>query len=134
MAKLLVYFLSNKIFWINKAKIKVIGLRPGEKIHETLITEEECRHTKEYSDLFIILPEFPFWVKEGLEDSKIVEPYSSDNNTEWLTKEELKEMITFGGASKDGSSSGGRVTLEWGNLKYFVDVNWLSGKIDINDE
>ena len=34
----------------------------------------------------------------------------------------------------DGSSSGGRVTLEWGNLTYFVDVNWLSGKIDISDE
>jgi general secretion pathway protein H len=34
----------------------------------------------------------------------------------------------------DGSSSGGRVTLEWGNLTYLVDVNWLSGKIDISDE
>jgi len=34
----------------------------------------------------------------------------------------------------DGSSSGGRVTLEWGNLIYFIDVNWLSGKIDISDE
>lgn len=34
----------------------------------------------------------------------------------------------------DGSSSGGRVTLEWGNLTNFVDVNWLSGKIDISEE
>ena len=34
----------------------------------------------------------------------------------------------------DGSSSGGRVTLEWGNLIYFIDVNWLSGKIEISDE
>ena len=34
----------------------------------------------------------------------------------------------------DGSSSGGRVTLEWGNLIYVVDVNWLSGKIDISNE
>ena len=34
----------------------------------------------------------------------------------------------------DGSSSGGRVTLEWGNLTYIVDVNWLSGKIDISNE
>ena len=34
----------------------------------------------------------------------------------------------------DGSSSGGRITLEWGNLIYYVDVNWLSGKIDISDE
>jgi general secretion pathway protein H len=34
----------------------------------------------------------------------------------------------------DGSSSGGRITLEWGNLTYLVDVNWLSGKIDISDE
>ena len=34
----------------------------------------------------------------------------------------------------DGSSSGGRVTLEWGNLTYVVDVNWLSGKIDISNE
>ena len=75
------------------AKKIITGLRPGEKIHETLITEQECRHTKEFGDRFIILPEFPFWIKEGLEDSEIVEPYSSDNNTQWLTKKALKEMI-----------------------------------------
>jgi len=34
----------------------------------------------------------------------------------------------------DGSSSGGRITLEWGNLSYRIDVNWLSGKIEISDE
>ncbi len=34
----------------------------------------------------------------------------------------------------DGSSSGGRITLEWGNLVYVIDVNWLSGKIGISDE
>jgi general secretion pathway protein H len=34
----------------------------------------------------------------------------------------------------DGSSSGGRITMEWGNLVYKVDVNWLSGKVEITDE
>lgn len=34
----------------------------------------------------------------------------------------------------DGSSSGGRITLEWGDLVNIVDVNWLSGKVDITDE
>lgn len=79
-----------------KVKRKVIGLRPGEKLHETLITEQERRHTKELDDHFIILPEFSFWIEETLEDSEIVmceEPYSSDNNTEWLTKDELRRMI-----------------------------------------
>lgn len=34
----------------------------------------------------------------------------------------------------DGSSSGGRITMEWGNLEHRIDVNWLSGKVDISDE
>ena len=52
-----------------------------------------------------------------------------------IAQDELKdEEIGHIRFYADGSSSGGRITMEWGNLVYKVDVNWLSGKIDISDE
>ena len=47
------------------AKIEIIGIRPGEKIHEILLTEDEARHTKEYDTYFVIEPELKFWNKNG---------------------------------------------------------------------
>lgn len=76
-------------------KKKIIGIRPGEKIHEIMITEDEARHTKEFSDHFIIEPEFPFWDKENHIGGKSLPAgfrYSSEINDNWLTKEELKRM------------------------------------------
>lgn len=73
---------------------KIIGIRPGEKIHETLLTYDEARHSREYKDFFIIEPEHSFH-----HDSKDGEPlkegfiYSSDNNKDWITKEKLTKLI-----------------------------------------
>jgi len=80
------------------AKIDVIGIRPGEKIHEILLTEDEARHTKEYDNFFIIEPEMTFWNKNGGLGGKALPEgfrYSSDNNTTWLGIEELKKMIAI---------------------------------------
>lgn len=79
-----------------KAKIKVIGIRSGEKINEILMTCEEARHAKEFDKYFIIEPEFPFWNKKNNTTGKSLPEgfnYSSDTNKEWFCKEDLKKII-----------------------------------------
>jgi UDP-N-acetylglucosamine 4,6-dehydratase/5-epimerase len=78
-----------------EAKKEFTGIRPGEKLHEILITEDESRHAKEFPDFFIIEPEFTFWKQENLFGGKNLPVdfrYSSDNNNMWLTKEEILKM------------------------------------------
>ena len=75
---------------------EIIGIRPGEKISEILITEEEAKHTREYKNYFIIQPNFPFWDRKNLKGGKPTKSdfkYTSNNNIWWMTKEELKQMI-----------------------------------------
>lgn len=76
------------------AQKKIVGIRPGEKIHEVLLTEDEARHTREFNDYFMIESEYPFWT----EDVKpIALPkgfrYTSDTNTKWITKKAMKKII-----------------------------------------
>lgn len=78
-----------------EAEKEIVGIRPGEKLHEIMITEDESRHAKEFSDYFIIEPEFAFWDKEKHVDGNSLPDgyrYSSEINDKWLTKEELKRM------------------------------------------
>jgi UDP-N-acetylglucosamine 4,6-dehydratase (inverting) len=78
------------------AEREIIGVRPGEKIHEVLITEEEARHAKEFDDFYIIEPEHPFWDGSHLNGGKAPPSgftYSSQTNDRWLTKEELMQMV-----------------------------------------
>lgn len=75
---------------------RIIGIRPGEKVNEILITEEEGTRTREVDDYFVIAPELPFWKGGSLQDGKPLPSgfsYTSDNNNWWLTKEELARMI-----------------------------------------
>jgi len=79
-----------------EAEREVIGIRPGEKIHECLITEEEARHTREFDSYFVIEPEHSFWSKDNLNGGRSLSEgfkYTSDTNTWWLTKEQLKRII-----------------------------------------
>lgn len=79
-----------------EAKRKSIGIRPGEKIHEFLLTAEEARHTKEFNNYFVIEPEFPFWDKGNLKGCNSLPDnfsYTSDNNKKWLSKEQLKNIL-----------------------------------------
>ena len=79
-----------------KAKSKIIGIRPGEKIHEILLTEDEARHSKEFDSFFVIEPEHPFWDEKHLKGGKTLPlgfSYSSDNNKEWLNKKEIMKFI-----------------------------------------
>jgi len=80
------------------AKHKVIGIRPGEKIHEQMIGLEDAPHTYAYEDHFKILPMIHNWsadpmrIKNG---TKVPEnfTYTSGNNTEWMTVAELQHWV-----------------------------------------
>lgn len=71
---------------------KVIGIRPGEKLHEAMIMEDDARHTREFDTYYAIQPEFPWWSKELTNEGKPLPDgfaYTSDTNKEWLTIDEL---------------------------------------------
>ncbi|MBT8491191.1 MAG: polysaccharide biosynthesis protein, partial [Deltaproteobacteria bacterium] len=79
-----------------ECEIEVIGIRPGEKLHETLITEEEGRNTVIYNDSYIILPNYTWWERQNYKTGqKLPEGfiYSSNNNDQWLSIGELKKLI-----------------------------------------
>lgn len=78
------------------AKREVIGIRPGEKVHEILLTEEEATHAREYDGYFLIEPEHPFWGKGDFNNGKPLPSgfrYTSDTNSQWLMTDELGEMV-----------------------------------------
>jgi len=79
-------------------EIEEIGIRPGEKLHEVMIPEDDARHTREYEDHFRIIPEFMNWEASnnyGNDGKKLPEGfvYSSDKNDWWLTEKELLEYV-----------------------------------------
>ena len=76
-------------------KIETIGIRPGEKLHEVLISEDEARSTVEMDDMFVIKPTHPFWDEFRWNEGKALPDgfcYGSDNNTQWLKGKELQRM------------------------------------------
>ncbi len=82
----------------NKEDFKIIGIRPGEKLHEQMIGSEDAPYTYEYSDYFKILPSINNWGSDPkrIGRGKLVEDgftYCSDTNKEWMEVSELKEWI-----------------------------------------
>jgi len=82
-----------------EAKHKIIGIRPGEKIHEQMIGPEDAPHTFEYDDHFKILPAIynTSSDKTRINNGKKVPDnfiYSSDTNSEWMSVDELKSWIS----------------------------------------
>jgi UDP-N-acetylglucosamine 4,6-dehydratase/5-epimerase len=77
---------------------EIIGIRPGEKLHEIMITVDDARMTLEIDDRYIIAPAFPFWTDTHLQIKGAMPvaegfAYSSDGNKEWLSPAELSEML-----------------------------------------
>ncbi|MGN0694836.1 MAG: UDP-N-acetylglucosamine 4,6-dehydratase (inverting) [Lentihominibacter sp.] len=82
----------------NDAKIKIIGIREGEKIHEVMITKDDSRYTYDYGEYYIIYPNFEWFdfnsafkpggikIEDGFE-------YHSGNNTEWLSVEDIQRLV-----------------------------------------
>ena len=81
-----------------RAKHKIIGIRPGEKIHEQMIGGDDSHSTFEYLDYYKILPMINEWEKDILrikKGKKVSEGfvYNSNNNKNWMTNSELKKWI-----------------------------------------
>jgi UDP-N-acetylglucosamine 4,6-dehydratase len=81
-----------------KAKIEVIGIRPGEKLHEVLISEDEARNTVELKDMYVIQPAEMLWFGKDWEKKYPKVPagfrYSSNTNVEWMTTEQIKKIVS----------------------------------------
>ena len=93
-----------------KAKHKIVGSRPGEKLHEQMISPEDSEHTYEYEDHFKILPSINGWCHDinRIKDGKKVDPgfsYTSDNNTSWMRPCDLKNWIKDNASSLGGHSA-----------------------------
>jgi UDP-N-acetylglucosamine 4,6-dehydratase len=72
------------------------GIRPGEKLHEMMISRDEARHALEAADRFIILPEHPWWGESNWAEGKPLADgfeYTSDNNAQWMSIDELRQII-----------------------------------------
>jgi UDP-N-acetylglucosamine 4,6-dehydratase len=77
-------------------KVNVIGIRPGEKLHETLISEDEARNTIELEDMYVVQPAEAFWFGREWETmgTRLQDDYrySSNNNKAWLTVEQIRAI------------------------------------------
>jgi UDP-N-acetylglucosamine 4,6-dehydratase/5-epimerase len=80
-----------------RADIDIIGIRPGEKLHEVLIAEDEARHTVELDRMFVVQPAEAIWFGYSWQTKgKMLEDgfrYSSDNNMEWLDVEGIRKFV-----------------------------------------
>lgn len=83
-------------------QIECIGIRPGEKLHEVLLSEDESRNALETEDMYLIKPAHAWWKMENWKHAGALPEnfrYASDSNTQWLTAEELYTLV-------EGSSPG----------------------------
>jgi len=77
-------------------EIQVVGIRPGEKLHEVLLSEDEARHSVELDDMYVIQPACSWWVKDNWIHAQALPDgfrYVSDGNSRWLSAEQLYEWI-----------------------------------------
>ena len=79
-------------------KIREIGIREGEKLHEVMVTKDDSRSTYEFDKHYVIYPNFEWWdsAKNNKNGGKLVEEgfeYNSANNKEWLDVEQLRNAL-----------------------------------------
>jgi len=80
-------------------RIEYVGIRPGEKIHEEMITETDAMHTIEFGKYFVILPSYPLWDVGKYIKTYNGHPctpgfrYNSGENSDWLSVEQIREML-----------------------------------------
>lgn len=78
-----------------ECKIEEVGIRPGEKLHEILVSEDEARNTVEKEDMFIVQPPHPWWTaSKNNKPSNLIDgfSYTSFNNPQQLTEDALKAL------------------------------------------
>ena len=85
--------LSNAI--APECRIEEIGIRPGEKLHEVLLSEDEARHAVELDSMFVIRPAYRWWSDGNWTAGRVLPDgfkYTSDNNQVWLSLDQIREM------------------------------------------
>ncbi|HEY1264669.1 MAG TPA: UDP-N-acetylglucosamine 4,6-dehydratase (inverting) [Terriglobales bacterium] len=76
--------------------VEFVGIRPGEKLHEVLVSEDEARNTLEVDDMFVIQPSHSWWRRDNWHNGRPLPDgfrYSSDGNEQWLTGDELGNLL-----------------------------------------
>ncbi len=85
-----------------ECKTQIVGIRPGEKLHEVMVTEDDARTTLDCPDRYVILPAVHGWTGNSGKKTKATKGvklcpdgfrYSSETNKEWLTVDQLRRMI-----------------------------------------
>lgn len=79
-----------------ECEVEIIGIRPGEKLHEAMISTDEAHQTIELADRYVILPAHPWWSSENWVQGTPMQDgfsYVSDSNDSWLSKTELRTML-----------------------------------------
>ena len=75
---------------------EVTGIRPGEKLHEVLVSTDEARHALELPEMYVIKPAHAWWKMENWQEGKpLVDgfTYTSETNSEWLSVDDLRKMV-----------------------------------------
>ncbi|GMV99400.1 MAG: UDP-glucose 4-epimerase [Candidatus Hydrogenedentota bacterium] len=83
-----------------ECRIEVVGIRPGEKLHESLVSRDESRHTIELDDLYVIEPVQPWFGARAPLNGRAMTPdteYTSDGNSAWLSSDEIRAMVREAG-------------------------------------
>ncbi len=83
--------------------VEYVGIRPGEKLHEVLVSEDEARQTLELDDMFVIQPSHSWWRKENWKEGRFLPEgfrYASDSNPDWLTPEQLNHLLEGDSSAK----------------------------------
>jgi len=80
------------------AKFDIVGVRPGEKLHEVMVSEDDARMTLELDDRYVIEPLFSFWSRTAYEKrgaARVAEGfrYASNSNDEWLDVEQIRHLL-----------------------------------------
>jgi UDP-N-acetylglucosamine 4,6-dehydratase/5-epimerase len=84
-----------------ECKLETVGIRPGEKLHESMVSEEESLVTYEYPEFFVIEPQIKMWEAgtnlnyEGVEGKLVSQgfSYTSENNADWLKVKDILKLI-----------------------------------------
>jgi UDP-N-acetylglucosamine 4,6-dehydratase/5-epimerase len=78
-----------------EAKLEIVGIRPGEKLHEEMISASDARSTVDMGSHYIVQPEFEWWSKERLSGEPVPDGfnYASNTNSEWLSVDQLRELL-----------------------------------------
>jgi UDP-N-acetylglucosamine 4,6-dehydratase len=79
------------------AALEITGIRPGEKLHEALINEDEARNTVELQDMYVVQPSSALWFGYDWQDQGHLLPdgfrYSSETNPEWLSEDDIRRVV-----------------------------------------